>query len=470
MSETYDIVIVGGGPGGYVAALRAAQLEMTVALVERDALGGICLNWGCIPTKALLHSAEVVRLAEEGSAHGLTFEGLTKDFRPAVERSRKVVSRLNKGVAYLLKQAKVEVIEGTGRLADAKSVTVVRGNGEERTLGAANVLLATGSRPRPLKALPVDGKTVFDSKSVLALKTAPKRLAIIGGGPEGVEFASIFHRYESRVTLIEMEERLLPREDKAVSEVLGKSFAKRGITVLAGAKVSKAALDKGLARLEVKLSGGGEGEAVEAEAVLVSVGRLPNVEELGLEEAGVELKGGLIEVDDRMETSAEGVFAIGDVIGEPMLAHAASHEGIRAVECMAGLEESRPVRYDNIPNCVFSEPEVATVGPTEEEARRKGLEVSVGTFPLRASGKPLALGASEGFVKVVADSRYGEVLGAQMVGPGVTELIATVVVVRQLEATAEELARTVFAHPTLSESIMEAALAAAGRPIHIAGA
>jgi dihydrolipoamide dehydrogenase len=466
MGESYDLIVIGAGPGGYVAALRAAQLGLTVALIERDALGGVCLNWGCIPTKALLHSAEVIRLAEEGSAHGLTFEGLGKEFGPAMERSRKIVTRLNKGVAYLLKQAGVEVVPGTGQLAGATEVIVTENQKTPRSLKAKHVLLATGSRPRPLKALPVDGKRVFDSKGILALKAAPTRLAIIGGGPEGVEFASIFHRYGSQVTLLEMEDRLLLREDQEVAEVLKKSFAKRGIIVLTGAKVSEGTVEEGQAKLQVERSGKGKVETVEAEAVLVSVGRLPNVEDLGLDEAGVELNGSFIKVNDRMETSAESIFAIGDVIGEPMLAHAASHEGIRAVECMAGLEESRPLRYDNIPNCVFSDPEVASVGLTEDKAREKGLEVSVGTFPLRASGKALALGETEGLVKIVADSRYGEVLGAHMVGPGVTELIATVVVARQLEATAEEVARTVFAHPTLSESIMEAALAAVGMPIH----
>jgi dihydrolipoamide dehydrogenase len=467
MGKSYDLIIVGGGPGGYVAALRAAKLGMSVALVERDALGGVCLNWGCIPTKALLHSAEVIRLAEEGPAHGLTFEGMVKELGPAMERSRKVVTRLNKGVAYLLKQAGVEVVAGTGQLAGGTEVAVAEKQKTPRSLKAKHVLLATGSRPRPLDLLPVDGETVFDSKGILALKAAPKSLAIIGGGPEGVEFASIFHSYGSQVALIEMEDRLLPQEDKEIAEVLQKSFTKRGITVLTGAKISDAAVNGGQVKLEVEFSGRGETEILEVEAVLVSVGRLPNVEKLGLEEAGVELNGGFIEVDDRMETSAEGVYAIGDVIGGPMLAHAASHEGVQAVESMAGLEESRPVRYDNIPNCVFSDPEVASVGLTEDKAREKGLEVSVGTFPLRASGKALALGATEGLVKIVADSRYGEVLGAHMVGPGVTELIATVVVARELEATVEEVARTVFAHPTLSETIVEAALAALGRPLHL---
>jgi dihydrolipoamide dehydrogenase len=466
MGESYDLIIIGSGPGGYVAALRAAQLGMTVALIERDALGGVCLNWGCIPTKALLHSAKVIRLAEEGSAHGLTLDNLGKELGPAMKRSRKVVTRLNKGVAHLLKQSKVEVIEGTGRLAGSRTVSIASGDGEERAFEAASVLIATGSRPRPLDLLQIDGETVFDSKSLLTIKAAPKSIAIVGGGPEGVEFASILHAYGSQVTVVEMENRLLPQEDKEVAEALQKSFTKRGITVLTGAKVSDATVDGRQVKLEVEPSGEGEPETVDVEAVLVSVGRIPNVEKLGLEKAGVELDGGFIKVNDRMETSAEGVYAIGDVIGGPMLAHAASHEGIRAVESMAGLEESRPVRYDNIPNCVFSDPEVASVGLTEEAARERGLEVGVGTFPLRASGKALALGATDGLVKLVADSRYGEVLGAHMVGPGVTELIATVVVARQLEATAEEVARTVFAHPTLAETIMEAALALVDRPIH----
>ncbi len=468
MANAYDLIVIGAGPGGYVAAIRAAQLGMSVALVERDALGGVCLNWGCIPTKTLLHSADVLRMAQEREAHGLSFETLKAAFGPVMRRSRKIASRLNEGVAYLLKQAGVDVIHGTGQLADGKMVVVATGDEAGRSLKAGRVIISTGSRPRPRDILPVDGDTVLDSTAILTLEAAPKRLAIVGGGPEGVEFASVFHAYGSQVTLIEREDHLLPREDPEIAQVLHKSLVNRGITVYTNSQVSEAEVEKGKASLTVVSAGPEETVSVEAEAVLVSVGRIPNVEGIGLEELGVELNRGAISVNDRVETSAEGIYAIGDVIGEPMLAHAASHEGIRAVESMAGLDESLPVRYDNIPNCVFSDPEVASVGLTETKARgQHGMEVAVGTFPFRASGKALALGVSEGLVKLVAESRTGELVGAHLVGPGVTELIATIVVARQLEATVEELARTVFAHPTLSETIMEASLAALGRPIHI---
>jgi len=464
MPEQYDLIVIGSGPGGYVGAIRAAQLGMKVAIVERDRLGGVCLNWGCIPTKALLRNAEVIALLRRGEEFGFSFDNLRIDFSAAVQRSEQAARKLSKGVEYLMKKNRVTVVPGEGLLAGTGRVRVTR-NGQVTELSAPRILLGTGSRPRELPGVPIDGKRVITSTEALSLPAVPRSLLIIGAGAVGVEFADVYNAYGSGVTLIEMLPRLLPVEDAEISRFLEKIFAKRGVTIRTGTRVEGVAVEGEQVRVQVAREE--KRETLTGDVVLVAIGRIPNSEGLGLAEAGVKLdRGGFIAVNDRLETSGTGIYAIGDVVAGPLLAHRAMAEAIVAVEGMAGQDVRRtdPLK---IPNCTYCSPQVASVGLTEEQAKEKGLQVKVGRFSLQASGKAVALGDTEGFVKVVAEAEYGEVLGLHIIGPEATEMIAEATMARTLEATLEDVHRSVHAHPTLSEAVGEACLAALGRPIHM---
>jgi dihydrolipoamide dehydrogenase len=463
--ERYDLTVIGSGPGGYVAAIRAAQLGQKVAIVEADRLGGVCLNWGCIPTKALLRNAEVVSLFRRAGDFGIACDGFRADFGGAVKRSRQIAEKFNKGVEFLMKKNSVRVHMGRGRLASPGAVQVL-GEGEavRETLETRRILLATGSRPKGLPGLAVDGTRVLTSTEAMVLPQAPKSIVIVGAGAVGVEFADIFHAYGAQVTLVEMLPQIVPLEDAEVAQVLARSFTRRGIQVRTGTTVEQA--DVAADGVRLRLGGEGAGE-VRADAVLVAVGRAPNVEGLGLEAAGVATgAGGFIAVNERFETSAPGILAIGDVIGAPLLAHAASAEGIAAVEFAAGMDRPRvdPLR---VPGVTYCHPQVASLGLTASKAQGAGWQVKEGKFPFQASGMAQASGDAEGFVKVVADAEYGAVLGVHIVGHGAAELIAEVGVAMTLEASLEDLAHVIHAHPTLSESVHEALLAAMGRALHL---
>ena len=464
MAEQYDLVVIGSGPGGYVGAIRAAQLGMRVVIVERDRLGGVCLNWGCIPTKALLRNAEIVSLLRRGEEYGFTFDNLRVDFSVAVKRSEQAARKLSKGVEYLMKKNKVTVVPGEGKLAGKGQVRVTK-NGQVTDLQTERILLATGTRPREMPGVPVDGKRVITSTEALSLPQVPRTLLIIGAGAVGVEFADIYEAYGSEIVLIEMLPRLLPVEDAEISSFLEKVFAKRGVKIRTGTKVEKVAVKGDQVRLHVSREG--KTEEITGDVALVGIGRVPNVESLGLEELAVAVdRAGFVKVDGRFETSAPGIYAIGDVIGGALLAHKAMAEAIVAVEGMAGVTDATVDPF-KIPNCTYCSPQVASVGLTEEQAKEKGRQVKVGRFSFQASGKAVALGDTEGFVKVVADAEYGEVLGIHIVGPEATEMIAEATMARTLEATLEDVHHSIHAHPTLSETVAEACLAALGRPIHM---
>ncbi len=464
MAEKYDLVVIGSGPGGYVGAIRAAQLGMKIAIVERDRLGGVCLNWGCIPTKALLRNAEIIALLRRGEEFGFSFENLRVDFSVAVKRSEQAARKLSKGVEYLMKKNKVTVVAGEGKLAGNGQVRVAK-DGKVTELHAARILLATGSRPREIPGVPIDGKRIITSTEALSLAQVPRSLLIIGAGAVGVEFADVYHAYGAEVILIEMLPRLLPVEDAEISNFLEKVFAKRGITIRTGTKV-EAVTVKG-EQVRLRLSKEGRTEEITGDVGLVAIGRIPNIEALGIEGLGVRVgRGSFIEVGDRFETSVPGIYAIGDVIGGPLLAHKAMAEAIVAVEAMAG-QNGRRIDPSKIPNCTYCSPQVASVGLTEEQAKEKGRQVKVGRFSFQASGKAVALGDTEGFVKVVADAEYGEILGLHIIGPEATEMIAEATMARTLEASLDEVHHSIHAHPTLSETVAEACLAALGRPIHI---
>ncbi|HET7854149.1 MAG TPA: dihydrolipoyl dehydrogenase [Candidatus Methylomirabilis sp.] len=464
MAEKYDLVVIGSGPGGYVGAIRAAQLGIKVAIVERDRLGGVCLNWGCIPTKALLRNAEIIALLRRGEEFGFSFENLRLDFSVAVKRSEQAARKLSKGVEYLMKKNKVTVVPGEGRLAGDGQVRVTK-DAKVTELQAARILLATGSRPREIPGVPIDGKRVITSTEALSLPQVPRSLLIIGAGAVGVEFADVYHAYGAEVILIEMLPRLLSVEDAEISTFLEKVFAKRGITIRTGTKVEGVTV-KG-EQVSLRLSKEGKTEEITGDVALVAIGRIPNIEALGIEGLGVKVgRGNFIEVGDRFETSVPGIYAIGDVIGGPLLAHKAMAEAVVAVEAMAG-QSGRRIDPSKIPNCTYCSPQVASVGLTEEQAKEQGRQVKVGRFSFQASGKAVALGDTEGFVKVVADAEYGEILGLHIIGPEATEMIAEATMARTLEATLEEVHHSIHAHPTLSETVAEACLAALGRPIHI---
>jgi len=464
----YDVIVIGGGPAGYVSAIRAAQLGLKTALVEREHLGGICLNWGCIPTKALIRNAEIAELLQRGQEFGFSFDNLKLDYAAAYRRSRQVSGRLVKGIQFLMRKNKIDVFQGTARLRSATQVEViavpdapaVNGQKFEGALNGRNIIIATGARARSIAGVEIDGERIITYRHALEMQQVPRSIAIIGAGPIGMELGYVFHAYGSQVTIIEMMPRVLPLEDAEVSAEVAKAFTRAGIRLVTGARVES--LTRTMAGVQVKAGG----ETVDADAALVAIGFAPNSEDIGLEAVGVETERGAIVIDEHMRTNIPNIYAIGDVTARLMLAHVGSAQGIVAAETIAGVRTVR-LEYEFMPRCTYCRPQVASMGLTEEQARQRGYAVKVGKFPFQANGKALGLGDYAGFVKVVADSRYGEILGVHMVGPEVTELLPEWVLAHSQELTLHEIARTVHAHPTLSEAMVEAAHAAAGQAIHI---
>ncbi|HEU0079558.1 MAG TPA: dihydrolipoyl dehydrogenase [Longimicrobiaceae bacterium] len=467
MADTnFDVVVVGAGPAGYVAAIKAAQLGYKTACVEDTFLGGVCLNIGCIPTKALLESAAMITHLGHAKEFGVEVGEIRTNMAQAVKRSRQVSDRLVKGIGFLFKKNKVTHVAGRGRLAGKGSVEVTAKDGGKQTITGKHVVIATGSRPRDLPFLKIDHDRVWDSTDAMMSQEAPGTLAVVGAGAIGMEFADVYAAFGTRVTIVEALDRVLPLEDRDCSAVVEKSYRKRGMEVYTGARLEKAEVGKGGVKLTVKTAKG-ETKVIEAERVLSAIGRAPNVEDVGLEAAGVKLTDrGFIAVDRQMRTSVEGIYAIGDVAGPPLLAHKGSHEGVACIEAIHG-DPHAGIDYGNIPNCTYCHPEVASVGLTEEQAREQGMEIEVGVFPWTANGRALTAGDTDGFVKVIRDKKYSEVVGAHIVGPHATELIAEFVVGRHLETTVEEMDRAMHPHPTLSEAVAEAALAALGHALHI---
>ncbi|MBI4307343.1 MAG: dihydrolipoyl dehydrogenase [Chloroflexi bacterium] len=450
--EKYNVAIIGAGPGGYVAAIRAAQLGLTVVVIERDALGGVCTNWGCIPSKALLRNAEVLALFKRAREFGFTCDNLQADYAAAHARSRRVVDRLVKGVDYLLKKNKIKLVSGTARLASPRRIEVAPGS---QALEADSVIVATGARPRSIPGLALDGVNVITYREALDLTQAPPSAVIVGAGAIGAEFAYLWQTYGGKVTLVEMLPHVLPNEDEEISVELEKSFARHGITCVTGARVEGVTWADGVARVAVATKDGKK--EVQGQKVLVAVGVQPNTEGLGLEALGVRMEKGFIKVDARMQTNVPGVYAIGDVTGELLLAHVASAQGVVTAEAIAG-RETRHLSYQDMPRATYCQPQVASIGLTEAQARQKGLDIRVGRFPFRANGKALAMGDYEGQAKLVVDARTGEVLGAHLIGPEVTELLGELSLAKLLESTPAELGWAVHPHPTLSEALREAAL------------
>ena len=465
-STDFDVVIIGGGPGGYVAAIRAGQLGLKTACVEADKLGGVCLNIGCIPTKALLSSALLVNELRKADGHGITFDGFKVDLGPAQERSRAVANRLSTGVSFLLRKNKVEHVQGYGRLLGNGAVEVDNG-GAKRTITAKDIIIATGSRPRSLPFLQIDEERIWSSTGALFQEKAPGSLVVVGAGAVGMEFADVYNAYGAKVTVIEALDRVLPLEDKDSSRVVAQSFKRRKMDIFTSARVKSTEVTSDGVVISFT-DRKGKDQRLEVDYVLSAVGRIPNTEDVGLDRAGVKIseRGGFVAVDEAMRTNVPGVWAVGDCAGEQLLAHKGMHEGVVAAEHIAGVGH-HTVDYGNVPNCTYCHPEVASVGLTEEQAREKGLDIEVGKFPWAGNGRALAAGDSTGFVKVIRDKRYSEVVGAHIVGPHATELIAEFVMARHLESTVEEIDRAMHPHPTLSEAVAEGALGALGRALHV---
>ena len=467
MGNSYDIAVLGGGPGGYVAAIRAAQLGFETVVIDKDNLGGICLNWGCIPTKSLLKNAELFDLMKNHSDDfGIKVEGLSFDFGKIIKRSRDISGRITKNVELLIKKNKIDRIRGFGKLVSKNQIDVFDNEGKKiDSISSEKIIVATGARPRLFPSIPVDRKNIITSTEAMSLQEQPKELIVIGAGAIGIEFAYFYSVLGTKVTVIEMLDQILPVEDKEVSETLLKLFKKRGIEIYTSSRVEKAEVkgDEVLVTIEKD----GKKIVLKAEKVLSAVGVTGNVEGFGLEELGVELFKNHIKVDKKnYQTNIPGIYAIGDVIGPPWLAHVASSEGIHCIETIKGMNP-HPVNYNNIPGCTYCVPQVASVGLTEDKAREAGYELKIGKFPFMASGKAFAAGERDGFVKLIFDAKYGELLGAHIIGPEATELIAELTLAKSMEATFESIVKTVHAHPTLSESVMEAAANAYGESIHI---
>ncbi len=461
----YDIIVLGSGPGGYVAAIRASQLGLKTAVVEKEALGGICLNWGCIPTKALLKSANVKEYMDHASDYGLSVDNVKVDFDAVVKRSRGVAEGMSKGVQFLMRKNKIDVISGFGKLLAPGKLEVTDAEGKKSTISAKNIIIATGARSRNIPAIPQDGKKIIGYREAMTLPKQPKSLVVVGSGAIGCEFAYFYNSLGTKVTIIEFLPNILPLEDEEVSKQLEKSFKKSGIEVLTGTSVEQASTTKNGCEVKIK-NAKGETQVIECDIVLSAVGVQTNIENIGLETLGVKVDKGRIITNEFYQTNIPGVYAIGDVTTGPALAHVASHEGIVCVEKIAGKNPT-PVDYGNVPSCTYCYPEVASVGMTEKAAKEAGYDVKVGKFPFSASGKASAAGAKDGFVKVIFDAKYGEWLGCHMIGAGVTEMIAEAVVARKLETTGHEIISAMHPHPTMSEAIMEAAAAAYGEVIHL---
>jgi len=489
MSKSFDIAIIGGGPGGYVAAIRAAQLGYKTTIIEKDKLGGICLNWGCIPTKSLLKSAELLEEIKHSKDYGLEVEKVSFDFKKVIKRSRDISDRISKNVEFLMKKNKIEVIKGFGKLAGENKIDVYDNEGKIiESVEAGKIIISTGARPRVISQIPVDGKKVITSSEAMSLIEQPKEMIVVGAGAIGVEFAYFYNALGTKVTLIEMMDNILPIEDKEVSGTLEKILKKKGIAIHTNATVEKVEVIKETeakekakeenkddetgtigekAKVEVTINLNGETKTLTTDIVLNAIGIVGNVEGFGLEELGVELFKNHIKVDKHSyQTNIKNIYAIGDVIGPPWLAHVASAEGIHCVETLKGLNPPE-VDYNTIPGCTYCQPQVASVGLTEQRAKEEGYEIKVGKFPFTASGKAFATGERDGFVKVIFDAKYGELLGAHIIGYSATELIAEFTLAKSLEATYESIIKTIHAHPTLSESVMEAVANAYGEAIHI---
>ena len=465
MSSTkFDLIVLGSGPGGYVAAIRASQLGLKTAIVEAEELGGICLNWGCIPTKALLKSAQVFEYISHASDYGITVKDATADFGSMVKRSRGVADGMSKGVQFLMKKNKIEILSGWGKIQPGKKVEVVDKDGKKTVYAADNIIIATGARARELPTLKIDNEKIIGYRKAMTLEKQPKSMVVVGSGAIGVEFAYFYNSIGTKVTIVEFMDRIVPVEDEEVSKALEKIYKKSGITVMTSSEVTKVDTKGVGCKVTVKTAKGEE--VLDCEVVLSAAGVVSNLENIGLEEVGIMVDKGKIQVSDYYQTNMPGYYAIGDVVPGPALAHVASAEGIICVEKIAG-HHPEPLDYGNIPGCTYCSPEIASVGMTEAKAKAAGYEVRIGKFPFSASGKASAAGAKDGFVKLVFDKKYGEILGAHLIGANVTEMIAEIVAIRKLETTGHELIKTVHPHPTMSEAIMEAAAAAYDEVIHL---
>lgn len=460
----YDLIVIGSGPGGYVAAIRASQLGLKTAIVEKAELGGICLNWGCIPTKALLKSAQVFEYIKHAKDYGITVGDSSHDFGAVIKRSRGVADGMSKGIQFLMKKNKIDVLAGAGKIVKGNKVEVTDASGSKKTYDAKHTILATGARSRELPNIKIDGKKVIGYREAMSMSEQPKSMIVMGSGAIGSEFAYFYNSMGTKVTIIEFLPNILPVEDEEVSKEVAKAFKKAGIEIMTGASVESVDTKGTGCKVKVKTDKGMVD--MECDVVLSAVGIQTNLENLGLEEVGVKTDKGKVTVDDFYATNVKGVYAIGDIVKGPALAHVASAEGIICVEKIAG-HHPEPLNYNNIPGCTYCSPEIASVGYTEKAAKEAGYEVKVGKFPFSASGKASAAGAKEGFVKVIFDAKYGEFLGAHMVGMNVTEMIAEVVAARKLETTGMEIIKTVHPHPTMSEAVMEAAAQAYGECIHL---
>lgn len=462
--QTFDLIVIGGGPGGYVAAIRAAQLGMKTAVVEANHLGGICLNWGCIPTKALLRSAEVYHLMQHAESFGLSVKGASFDLKKIVERSRGVARQLSGGIGHLLKKNKVTVFDGRGTLAGKGKILVEKDGKAVAALSAPHIILATGARARVIPGMEPDGKLVWSYREAMVPDVMPKSLLVVGSGAIGIEFASFYRTLGAEVTVVEVMDRVMPVEDEEISALARKAFEKQGMRILTGAKVAK--LEKSKTNVKATIETGGKTETITADRVIMAVGIVANTENLGLEKTAVKIERGQIVTDPYGKTAEPGIYAIGDVAGAPWLAHKASHEGIICVEKIKGLPDIHPMKRENIPGCTYCHPQVASVGLTEKAAKEKGHDVKVGRFPFMGNGKAIALGEPEGLVKTVFDAKTGELLGAHMIGAEVTELIQGFVVGKTMEGTEADFMHTIFPHPTLSEMMHESVLSAYGRAVH----
>lgn len=461
----YDLIVVGTGPGGYVAAIRASQLGLKTAVIEKESLGGICLNWGCIPTKALLKSAQVFQYIQHSEDYGITIKGANADFGNIIKRSRDTADQMSGGVKFLMKKNKIDVIMGFAKVKRGNKVSVEAKDGSTTEYTAKSIVIATGGRSKTIPPLPQDGKKIIGYREAMSLKKQPKKMVVVGAGAIGVEFAYFYNSLGTEVTIVEYMDKLVPVEDKDIGKELEKNFKKQGIKVLTKTALQSVDTSGKTCKVLVK-NAKGEDETITCDVVLSAVGVAPNVEGIGLEDVGIKLEEGKIKVDDFYQTNLPGYYAIGDVVHGPALAHVASAEGIICVEKIAGHHPD-PLDYNNIPGCTYCSPEIASVGYTEEAAKEAGYEIKVGKFPFSASGKATAAGAREGFVKVIFDAKYGEWLGAHMIGSNVTEMIAEAVAARKLETTGMDIVKTVHPHPTMSEAVMEACAAAYDEVIHL---
>ena len=463
--EKFDLIVLGSGPGGYVTAIRASQLGLKTAIIEKENLGGVCLNWGCIPTKALLKSAQVFEYLKNAKDYGINVNDVNKDFNSVIKRSRKVADTMSKGVKFLLKKNKIKVFNGFGKLTNDHTVTVTDESNKERIIFSEKIIISTGARSKEIASLKQDGKNIIGYREAMTLNTQPKDIIIVGSGAIGIEFAFFYNSMGSNVTIIEYLDRIAPIEDKEISKELEKNFKKKGINIFTLSEVKEAKITNNGVEVYFE-SSKGEKTKINSEIVLSAVGIKSNTENIGLQDIGIELENDKILVDEYYETNIKGYYAIGDVVKGQALAHVASAEGILCVEKIANMDVS-PLDYNNVPGCTYCSPEIASVGLTEEKAIEKGFDIKVGKFPFSASGKAQASGKSEGFVKVIFDSKYGEWLGCHMIGEGVTDMIAEVVLGRKLETTGNEVLKAIHPHPTMSEAVMEAVADAYGEVIHL---